>query len=663
MKENHKKLSSSTMISIRYASIALIITMALMVIIPKVLNYGPEMINTDFDIQMSKISFKAQFSIIAVAIISLIVIVIKILLKDIDKYITELENSEEIDKNFIIEVRKKCLNLPYLFLFFEAFLPSIVAIIVLSVTGSHSFVMIGKILFLLFSFSLLLSIVSFIFSKSLFDEILSKTFEIDADLGPRIILKNKLNILIFPVVISTALILSLVGYMSSVIEKEDAFFELYTSQLEEAFDSDTVYTEDEAIELLKSIKLHDNNEAVFLIKSNDEVVDITDNKVDSFIIEYLKQIASRYDGRLYGSYGNDIQGSSKQIKTDNGFCYVGITYEVIGPKAMTYLLITGMVTIILSYIIIRTYGKSLSRSLHTVYAGFKNIINDSDRSTTLPAVSNDEIGDLVLAFNDIQKMNSEHIEDIQDKQNMLIEKERLASLGQMIGGVAHSLKTPIFSVSGGIEGLNDLVDEFDSSIDDPTVNSKDMHEIAGDMKEWLRKMRGQLAYMSEVITTVKGQAVNLSGDDNVEYTIGELFSHTAILMKHELQNSLVKLNVENTVPDTVIMKGNINSLIQVLNNLISNAIQAYTDEPKKVIDLRSRVEADRIVICVRDYGPGLPDEVKDKLFKEMITTKGKEGTGLGVFMSYSMIKGKFNGDIKFITDKGKGTQFEIYLPI
>lgn len=189
-----------------------------------------------------------------------------------------------------------------------------------------------------------------------------------------------------------------------------------------------------------------------------------------------------------------------------------------------------------------------------------------------------------------------------------------------------------------------------------------MQEIANDMKVWLEKIRTHLSYMSEVITTVKGQAVTLSGDDTVEFTIKELFSHTNVLMKHELQSALVTLNIENNVSDDIILKGNINSLVQVLNNLISNAIQAYNKEPNKAIDLKSWIENENIVISIRDYGNGLPESVKSKIFKEMITTKGKEGTGLGIFMSYSMIKAKFNGDMKYETSKA-GTEFKIYLPM
>ena len=271
-----------------------------------------------------------------------------------------------------------------------------------------------------------------------------------------------------------------------------------------------------------------------------------------------------------------------------------------------------------------------------------------------------KIGILILLKDITQHVKD--METIQNNQNMLIERERLASLGQMVGGIAHSLKTPIFSVSGGVTELTDLVKEFDDSIGNPTVNNQDMHDIAKDMYTWLQKIRKQISYMAEVITTVKGQAVNLSGDDSVEFTINELFNHTKILMKHELQSALVTLNVINKVDDNTILKGNINSLVQVLNNLISNAIQAYKKEPNKSIDLLAEIKNNDILIKVKDYGPGIPESIKDKLFKEMITTKGKEGTGLGIFMSYSMIKAKFNGDMRFESSEN-GTEFIIYLPI
>jgi len=96
--------------------------------------------------------------------------------------------------------------------------------------------------------------------------------------------------------------------------------------------------------------------------------------------------------------------------------------------------------------------------------------------------------------------------------------------------------------------------------------------------------------------------------------------------------------------------------------MVSNSIQAYNGEANKEIDLIVDMSEDDIVISIKDYAKGLPKDVQDKLFKEMITTKGKNGTGLGLFMSYSTIRAHFNGNITFETEKGKGTTFHIILP-
>ena len=241
------------------------------------------------------------------------------------------------------------------------------------------------------------------------------------------------------------------------------------------------------------------------------------------------------------------------------------------------------------------------------------------------------LGTLIL-FKDI----TQHIEDmetIKNNQDILMERERLASLGQLIGGIAHNLKTPIMSISGAAEGLTDLVKEYDSSIDDPEVNSQDHHDIAKDMSEWIVKIKEYTEYMSDIITAVKGQAVTLSETENISFDIDELVKRVDILMKHELKNALIYMNVQMNAPKSTKIHGDINSLVQVINNMISNAIQAYNGKTEQNIDLILNKVDSNLVISIKDYGCGLPQKVKEKLFKEMITTKGKNGTGLGLYMS------------------------------
>ena len=276
--------------------------------------------------------------------------------------------------------------------------------------------------------------------------------------------------------------------------------------------------------------------------------------------------------------------------------------------------------------------------------------------------SNGNFLGILILFKDI----TQHIEDmktIQENQDLLVEKERLASLGQMIGGIAHNLKTPIMSIAGAAEGLKDLVKEYDSSIEDPEVTPKDHHDIAQDMDTWIEKIKTHTSYMSDIITAVKGQAVTLSEEEADTFTIEELIKRINILMRHELKNALIDMNVTMNIEPSLTLSGNVNSLVQVVNNLISNAIQAYDGKTNESIDLIVEKTGNSITISIVDHGCGMSSEVQDKLFKEMITTKGKNGTGLGLFMSYSTIRGHFNGNMTFESKLGKGTAFHIILPL
>lgn len=274
---------------------------------------------------------------------------------------------------------------------------------------------------------------------------------------------------------------------------------------------------------------------------------------------------------------------------------------------------------------------------------------------------NNSLGTLFL-LKDITQ-HKEDMETIKNNQEILMERERLASLGQLIGGIAHNLKTPIMSIAGAAEGLENLIKEYDESIDDPLVNSQDHHEIAAEMESWIPKIRAHIEYMSDIITTVKGQAVALSNDQAVTFTIEELVKRVDILMKHELKNAYIYLNVLMKTDENITLDGDVNSLVQVVNNMISNAIQAYNGKRNQNIELEVNKNGEDIIFTVRDFAGGLPKEVQEKLFKEMVTTKGKNGTGLGLYMSYSNIKAHFGGDIVYKTEEGKGTEFNIIIPL
>jgi len=184
----------------------------------------------------------------------------------------------------------------------------------------------------------------------------------------------------------------------------------------------------------------------------------------------------------------------------------------------------------------------------------KSILKAKDNVVlnNLPILRNDEIGELVREFNLIQKNNNNQIYRINKAKNMMIEQERLASLGQMIGGIAHNLKTPIFSISGANMALSELTNELSKSIDDERVDKNDYREIAKEMKEWNKKIDTYLEYMSDIITAVKGQTTVFANDLKEYIVISDIFKTIKVLRDHEMQKEMIEFVIPGTERKLVI---------------------------------------------------------------------------------------------------------------
>lgn len=291
----------------------------------------------------------------------------------------------------------------------------------------------------------------------------------------------------------------------------------------------------------------------------------------------------------------------------------------------------------------------------------KNSKNYSYSVEITPIRLEQQLVAFVAMFKDVTKLK-ENMERLRKNENMLMEREQLASLGQLIGGIAHNLKTPIMSISGSASALENLVREYDESIGDPEVTEADHHEIAGEMLEWIDKIRPACSYMSDIITVVKGQAVQMNTSAVREFSVLELIKRVELLTRHEFIKNRCRLVTRNSLPETASLHGDINNLVQVVNNLLINAIDAYQGKGGEVTFSISRDEAN-VDIAIADQGCGIPPEIAAKLLKEMITSKGAQGTGIGVYVSNAVIRGKFGGRIWFEENPGGGTIFHIVIPL
>ena len=277
-------------------------------------------------------------------------------------------------------------------------------------------------------------------------------------------------------------------------------------------------------------------------------------------------------------------------------------------------------------------------------------------------IINDKPAGFVVIFKDITQLKKS-MQQLQDSQNRMMEQERFAFLGQMIGGLAHNLKTPIMGISGCISAADTLIDECLDSLDDPNVNQDDYREIYGEMRDWFQKIMESTAYMSDIITAIKGQATTVSASNTSLFTVDELIKRTTLLMRHELLSSGCTLTTEYKNPANVTLHGDINNLVQVLGNLVTNAIYAQKQVGGGCITIGVEQEDGSIKIYVRDTGPGIPPSVRHRLFREMATSKGAQGTGLGLYISNAVVHGKFNGTMWCEDNPGGGAIFGMTIPL
>ncbi len=273
-----------------------------------------------------------------------------------------------------------------------------------------------------------------------------------------------------------------------------------------------------------------------------------------------------------------------------------------------------------------------------------------------------QLSGFVVMFKDITQLR-DSMKKLQANQERMMEQERFAFLGQMIGGLAHNLKTPIMSVSGCVAASEALVEECESSLHDDEVTTDDYMEIYAEMKDWFLKIKEATSYMSDIITAIKGQAANISTDDKITFTIEEMLKRCSLLMRHELLKSGSSLKLNYNKNEEISLRGDINNLVQVINNLISNSNDALKQKGGGDIEIDISHTDENLLILVKDRGDGLSESVREKLFKVMVTSKGTQGTGLGLYMSNAVIRAKFNGEMWGENREGGGCVFGIKIPL
>ncbi len=253
----------------------------------------------------------------------------------------------------------------------------------------------------------------------------------------------------------------------------------------------------------------------------------------------------------------------------------------------------------------------------------------------------------------------------------------MASLGELTAGIAHEIQNPLNFVNNFSEVSNELIDEMNVELDKGDINEAKL--IAADVKQNLEKInhhgkradaivKGMLQHNRSSSAVKEPTDINALCDEYLR------LSYHGLRAKDKSFNAIMKTDFDETI-------GNINIIPQDIGrailNLLTNAFYAASLPPpagggfkspqvkhEPTVWVSTKKEGNKVLISVRDNGPGIPQKVLDKIFQPFFTTKPTgQGTGLGLSLSYDIVTKGHGGELKVETKEGEGSTFTILLPI
>jgi signal transduction histidine kinase len=236
-------------------------------------------------------------------------------------------------------------------------------------------------------------------------------------------------------------------------------------------------------------------------------------------------------------------------------------------------------------------------------------------------------------------------------QKQLFRSEKLASIGQLVAGIAHEINNPVNAIVNTVGPLEEAV----SGIDNADADAR--HEAAKDVREMVRVVqRG--AQRTKAIVSALHNYSRTDEESVVDFDVDRSIDDSLELLRHLLKQT----EVVKKFGDVGRVRGHAGQINQVFMNLLTNAAQALSARDKATITVETTGDATNVVVKITDNGPGIPPDVLPRIWDPFFTTKDVgEGTGLGLSIVYELVE-RHGGSIECETKVGEGTTFTVRLP-
>jgi PAS domain S-box-containing protein len=254
--------------------------------------------------------------------------------------------------------------------------------------------------------------------------------------------------------------------------------------------------------------------------------------------------------------------------------------------------------------------------------------------------------------------------ELKATQASLIQAEKMASLGQLVAGVAHEVNTPIGITITGASQLQALIEELSDRHAASALKKSDFQRFLGDGMEMASLILSNSTRAANLVQSFKLVAVDQSSDERRAFLLRDYIDEL-LRSLHPTYKARAALTISVDCPADLELDGYPGALSQILTNLIMNALIHALDpeQPGRIAISARPCAGDVVELSVADDGNGIAPEVLPKIFDPFFTTRrGSGGSGLGLHIVYNLVTGRLHGTIGVESRPGQGTRFTLRFP-
>ena len=282
----------------------------------------------------------------------------------------------------------------------------------------------------------------------------------------------------------------------------------------------------------------------------------------------------------------------------------------------------------------------------------------------LNASLEDMVNSRTVALKDANQELIQTLEKLHQFQRQIVQNEKMASLGDMVAGVAHEVNTPIGLGVTASTMMLDRLAVIQKDFENKTLKASAMKRFIDESNENLNIIYRNLNRAAELISSFKQVAVDQSSESSRSFCVEQLVNEILLSLQPRLKKLKHKINVD--CDPTLIVDTKAGPINQILINLIMNSvIHGFEHIDSGTINISAElVNKSKLKIVYTDDGKGIPPEIRKRIFDPFVTTKrGQGGSGLGMHLVYNLVTQALNGSISLTSEEGNGVEFVIIFPV